>query len=127
MYLDLLFKIRQSANRRQQGRAVDGYVELVFDHNLYHDRNRDFVLVDRRTDHSFLCATRRCRSSEHAGSGHVRAVDDVSALVVYAVCDLLRGFVDVRVCLLQHEAAVFAWFDRGAAYWRIGRPAKEGT
>jgi len=46
------------------------------------------------------------------------AIDDVHALVLHALFDLLRRIVDVCVRILQHATTVFAGFDIGAIDWR---------
>ena len=116
---DLFFALWPSATWWGPGQAVDEYVELVCDHNLHHDRDRDFVLVSSRTGFALGRATGRDGDRSRISSGdYVFVIDDVSALVLHALFDLLRRFVDVRIRVLQHATTVFPGFDTGAVDWR---------
>jgi len=56
--------------------------------------------------------------SRISSGDYVFVIDDVSALVLHALFDLLRRFVDVRIRVLQHATTVFPGFDTGAVDWR---------
>ena len=84
-------------------------MELVCDYDLHDDRDRDLVLVVGGTGFAFdQSASRFSDRGGIASSDYVFVVNNVHALVVHALFDLLRGVTDVCVCILQHAPTVLA-------------------
>ena len=118
----IVFAIWKRPTRRSKSRTIDVNVELVCDHDLHHHRRRHLVLVDSRTDSplpqpSFFA----WRTASQPGLCQIRNDRHVFALDIHSLRDLLRGIADVRLCLLQHETAVFHRFHAGAHLWRSGQ------
>ena len=128
-YLLLEIWIWQRPHWRRGGQAADEYVELVFNYDLHHNRDRDPVLVNCRTDRpsnsSHAASEFHRRRAQLARSGAIFAFNDVPPLVLYALLALLRGFADVRVCLLQHAKAVLVGVHADAVVWRLGNRQRQ--